>query len=185
MEELVLNTTGFTTIRTNELLSDNTLNDCLREGYGLVSFAIDTNGTYVYLFYSAPLDFGRFVHKCPNFVPKEEVQEPIKETSTNGRFMFKNALVGLGVRPQTADDWIKVRKAKRAAQTETAFRTAASQIKIVTDTYGVTPEDVVKVAVERNWQGIMSRYYENVEWSDYGIQVGHTDLPFDDNNKWE
>ena len=110
--------------------------------------------------------------------------EPATPTAPS-RFMFKNALISIGVKSQTADDWIKVRKAKRAAQTETAFKTAANQIKLIMDTYGVTADDVVRIAVERNWQGIMLRYYDNVEWKDYGIQVGQTDLPFDNNGDWQ
>lgn len=115
---------------------------------------------------------------------KENTSVMPKETAPK-RFMFKNALLSLGVSPQTADDWIKVRKAKRAAQTETAFKTVASQIKLVMDEYGVSADDVVRIAVERNWQGLMARFFENIEWKDYGIKVGQQDLPFDNETQWE
>lgn len=100
------------------------------------------------------------------------------------RFMFKNALIGLGVKPQTAADWIKVRQAKKAAQTETAFRLIEKQIKLAMDAYGVDADDIIRVAIDRNWQSVKCEWLDNVDWSNYGIQVGKNDLPFND-QKWE
>lgn len=154
-------------------MSDEDLNLIKEHGFRLVGFT-----------YSS--DYGMFFYVFePIGSQQESLNEIPNKSHTPSRFMFKNALIGLGVKPQTADDWIKVRKAKRAAQTETAFKTVASQMKLVMDEYGVTADDVVRIAVERNWQGVMARYFENIEWKDYGIKVGQTDLPFDNDGGWQ
>ena len=160
-------------------LSEEKFLEYKKRGFAIVGFTYnpDTH-CYVYLFEKSENQF--FDYENAN-IPQKDFS-PSQQSS---RFMFKNALIGLGVKPQTADDWIKVRKAKRAAQTETAFKTVASQIKLVMDEYGVSADDVVRIAVERNWQGLMARFYENIEWKDYGIHVGQTDLPFDNDGGWQ
>lgn len=150
------------------------LNSFSEEGKDLLSFTYNSDiKQYVYIF--------EIKDTCQD---DQTDNLPIVKT-TNNRFEFKTSLVALGVHPQTAEDWIKVRRAKRAAQTETSFRTVASQARIISDTYGVTPDDVIRVAVERNWQGVLAKYYENIDWSDYGIQTRQTKLSFDKNNDWQ
>lgn len=141
---------------------------------------------YVYIFadtYSDTLCVGN-ADNTAETAPREEA--PIDLTMvTPHRFMFKNALISLGVTPQTATDWIKVRQAKKAAQTETAFNIIKREVAAVCNNYGVTADDAIKVAIDRNWQGIKATWFDNVDWAFYGVQVGHTDLPFDDKNNWE
>lgn len=100
-------------------------------------------------------------------------------------FMFKNALIQLGVSPQLAADWIKVRQTKKAAQTETAFNIIEKQIKLAMETYGVDADDIIRVAIDRNWQGLKCEWLDNVDWGFYGIKVGKNDLPFGNDTKWE
>lgn len=117
-------------------------------------------------------------------VPSDgETAVPSGQPST--RFMFKNALIQLGVSPQLAADWIKVRQTKKAAQTETAFRIIEKQIKLGMEAYGVDADDIVKVAIDRNWQGLKCEWLDNVDWAFYGIKVGKNDLPFGNDTKWE
>lgn len=150
------------------------LNSFSEEGKDLLSFTYNSDiKQYVYVF--------EIKDTCQD---GQTDNLPIVKT-TNNRFEFKTSLVALGVHPQTAEDWIKVRRAKRAAQTETAFKTVATQMKMVMDEYGVCADDVVRIAVERNWQGLMARFYENIEWKDYGIKVGQQGLPFDKEGGWQ
>ena len=169
----------FENFQIQELLSEEVLLEYKKHGFSIVGFTYnpDTH-CYVYLFEKSANQF--FDYENAN-IPQKDFS-PSQQSS---RFMFKNALIGLGVKPQTADDWIKVRKAKRAAQTETAFKTVATQMKMVMDEYGVSADDVVRIAVERNWQGLMARFFENIEWKDYGIKVGQQDLPFDKEGGWQ
>lgn len=171
---------NFSTCKVNVPLEKGTLEEYKKNGFSLIGFTYNGDQhCYDYIFERVYSQF--FDYQNAN-IPAKDYAAPEQSSS---RFMFKNALISLGVKPQTADDWIKVRKAKRAAQTETAFKTVASQIKLVMDEYGVTADDVVRIAVERNWQGLMARFYENIEWKDYGIKVGQQDLPFDKEGGWQ
>lgn len=160
-------------------IKEEVLEELRNQGFVLVGFTYNGDQhCYDYIFETVSTQ--QFDYQNAT-IPAKDYSIPEKPS----RFLFKNALVELGVKPQTADDWIKVRKAKRAAQTETAFKTVASQMKLVMDEYGVTADDVVRIAVERNWQGLMARFYENIEWKDYGIKVGQQDLPFDKEGGWQ
>ena len=125
---------------------------------------------------------GEFVYI---FLEPSEDNTTVPSGQPTARFMFKNALIQLGVSPQLAADWIKVRQTKKAAQTETAFNIIAKQIKLGMEAYGVDADDIVRVAIDRNWQGINCAWLDNVDWSYYGIKVGKNDLPFGNDTKWE
>lgn len=171
-----------------QALDVNGLNKYADEGYMLAGFTYNCDEhCYDYIFAKQGI---LQINDVPEALKNESgkfimLDGDNQPTSTPKRFMFKNALMGLGVSAQVADDWIKVRKVKKAAQTETAFKIIEKQIKIGMEDYGVTANDIIRVAVDRNWQGFNSAWLENIDWSFYGIQVGKNDLPFGDNNKWE
>lgn len=65
------------------------------------------------------------------------------------RFNFFDSLLEIGVERKVAEDWLSVRKAKKAANTETAFNAIAKQISLS----GITPNECIKTAAENSWQG--------------------------------
>lgn len=78
---------------------------------------------------------------------------PMEINNNKGkRFDFKNSLIEIGVSPEVADDWMQVRKAKRASNTETAFR----RIKIEIDKSGLSANECITIAVARSWQGFQA-----------------------------
>ena len=77
------------------------------------------------------------------------------------RFDFKNSLIEIGVSPEVADDWMQVRKAKRASNTETAFR----RIKIEIDKSGLSANECITIAVARSWQGFQADWVANQQRS--------------------
>lgn len=157
------------------------LNAYADEGYILCGFTYNCDQhCYEYIF----IKYTCQVYNTTENVNNENGQLLIQPTDSPKRFMFKNALIALGVKPQTAADWIKVRQAKKAAQTETAFRLIEKQIKLAMDAYGVDADDIIRVAIDRNWQSVKCEWLDNVDWSNYGIQVGKNDLPFGE-QKWE
>lgn len=175
MEKLL--TKGFTTIKQNHLITDDKLNEYANEGILLVGFTCDNRtNEFIYIFRGAGDDGTASTNGL------EQIVQPMQ--TTGKRFIFKKSLMELGVEDKIASDWIKVRQTKRAAQTETAFNLVAKQIQIIKDNYGVTANDVIKVAIDRNWQGIKSEWFDNIDWSYYGLTVGQTDLPFN-TQKWE
>lgn len=178
-----MNDYGYRTITSVSRKSDDELNDLVKQGWQLVGFTHDGQ-VYVYIFYKIKL-LNINAESVDNMSNSGVlIMTPPAEATAPKRFMFKTALINLGVSPQLAADWIKVRQAKKAAQTETAFRIIEKQIKLGMDAYGVSADDIVRVAVDRNWQGLKVEWLDNVDWAFYGIQVGKNDLPFDD-KKWE
>ena len=148
----------------DSLLNSDELEQYYKDGFSLVGFTYNcVLSNYVYIFV-----------KTEHEQTSETTQTTLLSTPTTPtptRFMFKNALTQLGVSPQIASDWIKVRQAKKAAQTETAFKLIEKEIKIATQQHGVTANDIVRVAIDRNWQGIKATWFDNVDWSFYDIRT--------------
>lgn len=105
-----------------------------------------------------------------NIIIKEEKKEVLKKKQV---FDFRNAVLGLGVEKQTLDDWLIVRKQKKASNTETAFNRLVSQINKA-KAYGYTAEDCISVAAANSWQGFQA---------DWIINMGEKkDAPVSNNN---
>ena len=75
------------------------------------------------------------------------------------RFDFKKSLLEIGVTPQVAEDWLKVRKAKKAANTETAFKRIQHEIQLS----GLSADECITIAVERSWQGLKAEWVANYQ----------------------
>jgi hypothetical protein len=92
-------------------------------------------------------------------------------------FSFRSALLSLGVDSVLADEWLKVRKAKKAVNTETAFNALKREV----EKSGLVANICIKIAVEKSWSGF------NAEWINNTInqkkQVGHeaSRIDFTDN----
>ena len=72
-------------------------------------------------------------------------------------FNFKTSLLNLGIEKEIIDDWLKVRKTKKAANTETAFKAICREI----EKSKLTPNDCIKKAVENSWSGFKNEWLQN------------------------
>lgn len=82
---------------------------------------------------------------------KERKKEP--PASADG-FCFKTEVMNLGVPADLVADWLKVRKAKRAANTKTALDRFKSEL----DKSGWTAEQAVRRCCERSWVGFEAEW---------------------------
>lgn len=73
------------------------------------------------------------------------------------RFEFKKSLIEIGVHPEVAEDWMQVRKAKKASNTETAFKRIKSEI----EKSGLSANECITIAVARSWQGFQAEWVAN------------------------
>lgn len=74
-------------------------------------------------------------------------------------------LVADGVERQHAEDWLIVRKAKRAPLTQTAWNAVKSEAAKA----GISPADAVKIAATNSWQGFRASWHTNaISERDYG-----------------
>lgn len=103
------------------------------------------------------------ISKPNQYKEKEDKSSSKKKNS----FPFRQALIDLGVRPEIVNDWLIVRKNKRASNTETAFNRIKNEIL----KSGKSANDCITLAVERSWQGFMA------EWMLNEINKGNNQKP--------
>lgn len=77
------------------------------------------------------------------------------------QFDFKKSLIEIGVSQEVADDWMRVRKNKRASNTETAFKRIKNEI----DKSGLSANECITIAVARSWQGFQADWLPNQQRS--------------------
>jgi hypothetical protein len=87
---------------------------------------------------------------------KESKGNKSKENKDEYIFVFKSALVDLGIEPKIVSEWLKVRKNKKLTNTETAFNLIKKEI----EKSGLTPNECIKIAVEKSWGGIDAEWLE-------------------------
>ena len=88
---------------------------------------------------------------------KQEEKEDKSSSKKKNTFQFRQSIIDLGVKPEIVDDWLIVRKNKRASNTETAFKRIKSEIA----KSGRSANDCITLAVERSWQGFMAEWMLN------------------------
>ena len=94
-----------------------------------------------------------------NIIDNISPTEIIINKEKDVRFDFKKSLLEIGVSPQVAEDWLKVRKAKKAANTETAFKRIQKEIELS----GLSADECITIAVERSWQGFKAEWLGNYQ----------------------
>lgn len=96
-----------------------------------------------------------------NKVPKES-----KDESLPKKFDFKKALLDLGVGENVANDFLLVRKNKKATNSETAFRRIQTEIA----KSGLSANECITIAVENDWKGFRADWLGKT-----GSKYGSTD----------
>lgn len=86
-------------------------------------------------------------------------KSPMEINNKRVRFDFKKNLIALGVEEQVAEDWMQVRKEKKASNTETAFKRLREEIQKA----GLSANECITLAVEKSWQGFRAEYLNNYQ----------------------
>ena len=86
----------------------------------------------------------------------KEVKEIKKEEKSTHIFDFKNDLIEYGADKKLVDEWMKVRKAKKAVNTETAYNGFINQVEQST----ININEVLKLCVEKSWGGFKANWEE-------------------------
>jgi hypothetical protein len=94
--------------------------------------------------------------------PEVKRREEKRSTSMSGKPSVKT-LVDLGVNEQVANDWLSVRRAKKAPLTNTVIASLKSEAQKA----GISVAQAVAVCAERSWQGFKATWLE-VEQSTTG-----------------
>ena len=84
----------------------------------------------------------------------------LKENKTkNKSFNFKGALLDLGIDSDVVDDWLDVRKKKKATNSERAF----NKIKNEIEKSGMSANECITIAVDRCWIGFEADWVKNTK----------------------
>lgn len=94
---------------------------------------------------------------------EEEIKEEEilleKETKKNTPFPFKKKLVEYGFNESLVDDWLKVRKTKKATNTETAFKSFIAEI----ESQNCNIDEMLQTAVTNSWSGFKHKWVDNLK----------------------
>lgn len=88
---------------------------------------------------------------------KQEERE-LKKENKEEVFNFKKSLLKLGIECKIVDDWIKVRKNKKATNSETAFNSIKNEL----EKSSISANDNIKIAVEKSWSGFKVEWIKNL-----------------------
>jgi hypothetical protein len=72
-----------------------------------------------------------------------------KENIYTAKFSFEQTLIDLGADKKTLSDWMKVRKDKKASNTETALKSFINKV----NKSNYTLNEVIKICAEESWKG--------------------------------
>ena len=122
-----------------------------------------------------------FREACKHFFDDnwDKPLEKEKKKRKTEKFDFAKALTEAGVNEEVANDWVTVRKQKKAANTRTAFNMLLGQLSKIREKYKITNNDIIMVCVCRDWRGCAASWFDNINFADYGIDtaVQNNNLP--------
>lgn len=95
-------------------------------------------------------------------IREEENIDLLEKEPKEKRFNFKAALLQENFDPKLVEDWIKVRKVKRAANTETSFKMFLNQIHEAERRFHKDRNELLELTVSRSWQSFKVEYIENL-----------------------
>lgn len=88
---------------------------------------------------------------------EENRREEKREEKKNITFNFRSALISFGFNSDLVSEWLKVRKAKDAVNTETAFKKFISEV----EKNGNDKNFILQKCVENSWKGFESKWLLN------------------------
>jgi hypothetical protein len=74
------------------------------------------------------------------------------------KFNFKKEFLSLDVDKKVLDDWLDVRKKKKAVNSKTAFDGLITEIK----NSGLSVPEAIRISAENSWAGFKALWYENL-----------------------
>jgi hypothetical protein len=99
----------------------------------------------------------------------------IKDITALPKFSFYHSLITYGGNENLVSDWLKVRKTKKATNTETAYKKFINQV----EKSGHSINDVLEKCIEKSWSGFEADWYkkENVKQQKYNIDELRKQFP--------
>ena len=104
---------------------------------------------------------------CVDFGEGEKKEQPLnakKETSPRVAaapppFNFRKAMLAEGFAPELVDEWLKIRKAKKAINSELAFKTFIEQVRKTNQDINA----ILSIIVQKQWKGFEADWLHNTQ----------------------
>lgn len=95
---------------------------------------------------------------------KEQLLNAEKETSPQVApapppFNFRKAMLNEGFAPELVDEWLKIRKAKKAINSELAFKTFIEQVRKTNQDINA----ILSIIVQKQWKGFEADWLHNTQ----------------------
>ena len=105
--------------------------------------------------------------ECVDFGNGEKNNQPLnaqKETSppvapAPPPFNFRKAMLSEGFAPELVDEWLKIRKAKKAVNTERAFKAFVNQVQQTNQDMN----SVLEIVVQKQWKGFEAEWLHSAQ----------------------
>lgn len=72
-------------------------------------------------------------------------------------FNFRKKLIDFGFKENLVEDWLKVRKTKKATNSKTAFNLFIEEVKRTNE----NPNKILEICIEKDWKGFKSEWLVN------------------------
>lgn len=97
---------------------------------------------------------------------KERKKKENNNTKKQEKFSFADALKNIGADEQLINDWLAVRKTKKASNTKTAFDGFVREL----NKSNLAVNTALKICIEKSWQGFNASWLNNINLSEYQDQ---------------
>ncbi|WGU68224.1 hypothetical protein QIU19_13315 [Capnocytophaga canimorsus] len=85
-------------------------------------------------------------------------------------FNFSQAMIDAGFDPELSTEWLKIRKAKKAVNSELAFKNFLREV----EKSGRSPNEVLALIVQRQWKGFEASWLHNEQFTTNNGQKSNT-----------
>lgn len=106
---------------------------------------------------STSVDFGEGEKNNQPLNAQKETSPPVAPAPPP--FNFRKAMLSEGFTPELVDEWLKIRKAKKAINTERAFKTFIEQVRKTNQDINT----VLSVIVQKQWKGFEADWLHSTQ----------------------
>ena len=106
---------------------------------------------------SACVDFGEGEKNNQPLNTEKETSPPVAPAPPP--FNFRKAMLSEGFTPELVDEWLKIRKAKKAVNTERAFKTFIEQVRKTNQDINT----VLSIIVQKQWKGFEADWLHSAQ----------------------
>ena len=108
-------------------------------------------------------------------VNKSKVNKIEENIESENVFNFQKSLINFGIEKTLVSEWLVIRKNKKLTNTQTSFNAIQREIS----KSNKTPNECIKIAVEKSWGGFEAAWLQNIKTNNNN-KTGITNLTGDE-----